>query len=39
MLILLILTQKWYFGDDDAIYEVIMQVPEEKNDVINMDMK
>ena len=27
LIILLILTQKLYFGDDDAIYDVIIQEP------------
>ena len=30
MLILLISTKKLYFSDDDAIYDVIMQVPIKK---------
>ena len=30
MVILLITTQTLYFGDDDAIYDVIMQEPVEK---------
>ena len=38
MLILLNLTHKWYFCDNDAIYDVIIQVPVE-NDVITTDIK
>ena len=35
---MLIPTQKLYFGDNDAIYDVIIQEPVEY-DVINTDMK
>ena len=38
ILILQISTQKFYFGDDDAIYNVIMQNQFE-NDAITKDMK
>ena len=36
---LLISTQKLYFGDGDAIYDVLMQVSVFKNDFITTDMK
>ena len=38
LLISIISSQKLYFGDDDAIYDVIIQEPFE-NDVITTDMK